>query len=133
MKSLSLCRLSFAALSLAALSLTGCSQASDSVGSQDESKEEEVGTAEQALEISDLAYKTIYLNSQWGCPGDSRCNYNLGWSGTPATGKLFAPNDTAQLTPWLVIPVPGKTDEFYLQNKWHCATDGRCMGDRLSL
>lgn len=127
MKSLSICRRSLLALSLvAAVAPAGC--LADASESQDleSAPEEEIGEAADALTVADLAYKTVYLYNKWGCDtGDYRCGYNFGWEGT--TSRLWAANDTIQQTPWLLIPVPGTTDQFYLQNKWHCQFgDGRC-------
>jgi hypothetical protein len=123
--------------SLLALALTaplaplGCvagieSAESDELDELDDSDDsEEVASAGQALSVSDLAYQVVNLRNQWGCPSHSRCDQHLSWAPNGAA-FLYAKDNTQDLVPWRLIPVPGTTDEFYIRNEWHCPADGSC-------
>ncbi len=89
--------------------------------------------------LSHLANKEFYIRNRWQCEqNDSRCDKHLSFSGENLV--LASKDDTANLVPWKFIPVPGKTDEFYIRNRWQCQqNDPRCdkhlsfSGDNLVL
>lgn len=106
----------------------GCAADIDSVGSEevDELNEvDEIASAEQAITVSDLAYQIVNLRNQYGCPTHSRCDQHVSWSATGSV-VLYPKDNTQDLVPWRLIPVPGTTDEFYLRNEWQCPNESRC-------
>ncbi len=68
-------------------------------------------------DVSKLANKEFYIRSRWRAdPGEKRVNMSLGFSGHDV--KLYPEENTSDLVPWKLIPVPGKPDEFYIRSRW---------------
>ncbi|WP_223638527.1 MAC/perforin domain-containing protein [Corallococcus sp. EGB] len=68
-------------------------------------------------DVSSLANKEFYFRSRWRAdPGEKRINMSLGFVGEDV--KLYPETNTTDLVPWKLIPVPGKTDEFYIRSRW---------------
>jgi hypothetical protein len=121
-------RTSLFALAFAAfLAPLGCIADVDSPETDvnDEMEMEEVGSAEQAITVSDLAYRIVTIRNGYLCPVDYRCGMHLSW-GSDGSVKLYPKDNTADLVPWRLVPVPGKSDEFYMRNEWSCPSDSRC-------
>ncbi len=128
MKTISVRRSSLLALSLAAaLAPTGCVAQPSGADDPAAAPPEEVGTATDDLKVSDLAYAVVNITNEWNCPNDSHCGMTMAWFGSnPPLAELAPANDTVDLTPWRLVPVPGTTDQFYIRNEWQCGHDSRC-------
>jgi hypothetical protein len=76
--------------------------------------------------LSRLANKEFYIRNRWRCDqNESRCDQHLSFTGDNV--KLYAKDNTTDLVPWKLIPVPGKTGEFYIRNRWRCdQNESRC-------
>lgn len=95
------------------------------------------GAALQALELSDLAYAQVNIRNRFMCDwpaADSMnlCNKHLSWTYTDDIVRLYPADNTDDLVPWYLIPVPGTTDQFYIRNLWHCAEGDSYCGKHLS-
>ena len=82
---------------------------------------------EHSSNLSHLANKEFYIRNRWNCEqNEPRCDKHLSFTGDTKV-ILASKDDTANLVPWKLVPVPGKTDEFYIRNRWHCQqNDPRC-------
>ncbi len=65
---------------------------------------------------------TYFLQSDFECPGDFRCDWWLSFGGHTVT-LYEAESDRV---PWKFVADSNGADQFYLQNKWNCPGDSRC-------
>ncbi|TQF09219.1 phospholipase [Myxococcus llanfairpwllgwyngyllgogerychwyrndrobwllllantysiliogogogochensis] len=64
-----------------------------------------------------LANRKFYIRNRWRADvGERRVNKHLSF--TKTTLSLYDETNTEDLVPWLLVPVPNRPDEFYIQNKW---------------
>ncbi|AKF85852.1 hypothetical protein MFUL124B02_17690 [Myxococcus fulvus 124B02] len=71
-----------------------------------------------APDLTRLANRRFQIRNRWRADvGERRVNKHLSFSGNNV--ELYDEKNTKDLVPWLLIPVPGTVDQFYIQNKWH--------------
>ncbi|MBD2505472.1 MAC/perforin domain-containing protein [Anabaena azotica] len=66
---------------------------------------------------ANLANKVVYIRNRWRADiGERRVDMHLSFDGENI--KLYPRDNTYDLVPWKLVPVPGKTDEYYIRNRW---------------
>ncbi|WP_191262361.1 MAC/perforin domain-containing protein [Comamonas sp. JC664] len=82
-------------------------------------------------DVSSLGNKEFYFRSRWRAdPGEKRVNKHLSFSGN--TVELFDEDNTKDLVPWKLIPVPGKSDEYYIRSRWRADLGDKRLDHHLS-
>ncbi|WP_244239124.1 MAC/perforin domain-containing protein [Corallococcus carmarthensis] len=82
-------------------------------------------------DVSSLANKEFYFRSRWRAdPGEKRVNMSLGFYGEDV--QLYPETNTSDLVPWKLIPVPGKSDEYYIRSRWRADLGDRRLDYHLS-
>ncbi|WP_144429496.1 MAC/perforin domain-containing protein [Myxococcus hansupus] len=67
--------------------------------------------------LQELANKKFHFINRWRADiGERRVDMHLSYQGNSL--ELYGKNNTTDLTPWLLVPVPNTVDQFYIQNKW---------------
>ncbi|WP_284666080.1 MAC/perforin domain-containing protein [Myxococcus sp. SDU36] len=82
-------------------------------------------------DVSALANKEFYFRSRWRAdPGEKRVNKHLSFYGEDV--KLYPEDNTNDLVPWKLIPVPGKSDEYYIRSRWRADLGDKRLDYHLS-
>lgn len=72
----------------------------------------------------DLDNKEFYVRNRWRADvGEKRVNDSLSFYSDNV--QLAKEDDTKNMVPWLVVPVPDMADEFYLLSQWNKAEGDR--------
>jgi|GEM_PF-5682933 len=70
-----------------------------------------------APDMKALANKRFHITNRWRSDvGERRVDKHLSFGGNRL--HLYDKESTYDLVPWLLIPVPDTTDQFYIQNRW---------------